>query len=289
MVGIKKITFDNVSQFVKARVLYNPLPPFFLMQFCELPSATECDFHCVIHNTIVVIQAGELCFRAQDGSEFSGSRGCMFLLPAQYPYLWRTGERDVKTFQGGYLIPGSYDFSNLSPFLNQVKCNIIQIQLEEDALSVFEQELNEAEMTDFPAFHCSLALFRLLGRAFCSNRLDNLYAKNAEIQKYLHYIETRLHTDISIEELMNVGHVSRRKLFLLFNEHIGIPPLRYIAQQKIRLATKMIEVGNLGSGEIAKELGFSSVNYFIRFFRKHTGMVPSAMRRKLFLSEINSD
>ena len=44
----------------------------------------------------------------------------------------------------------------------------------------------------------------------------------------------------------------------------------------------MTPQGKVFSQEIARELGFSSVNYFIRFFRKHTGTTPAALRREKF-------
>lgn len=283
MAEIQKIAFRNVSRYVKAKVFYNALPPFYLLQFCELPALTESDFHCVVHNTVVVMLSGEILFRTPAGQELTGRRGELILLPGNAPYLWRTGVALTKTFQGGYLITDGYNFSNLSPFLSFNDGKIRKILLEKTALPTLEKELDEAEQSEFPAFYGSLALFRLLGEAFHSACREDSRSEHAEIQRYLHYVESHLHTDISVEDLMKVGNVSRRKLFLQFREFIGMSPLQYIARQKIRLAIRMIESRRLDSAAIAKELGFSSVNYFIRFFRKHTGTTPAAMRRERFL------
>ena len=149
-------------------------------------------------------------------------------------------------------------------------------------LHALEKELDEAEQSEFPAFLGSLALFRMLGEAFRSGRWEDHCPEHSEIQRYLHYIESHLHTDISVEDLRRIGNVSRRKLFLQFREYLGTSPVQYIARQKIRLAIRMIESRRPDSEEIARELGFSSVNYFIRFFRKHTGTTPAALRREKF-------
>ncbi len=283
MVKIQKIAFRNVSRYVKAKVFYNALPPFHLLQFCELPALTESDFHCVIHNTVVVMLSGEILFRTPAGQELTGRRGDLILLPGNAPYLWRTGASMAKTFQGGYLIADGYSFSCLSPFLSFHDGRIRMISLEDNMLNTLEVELCEVKKSEFPAFYGSLALFRLLGEAFRSVRREDSKTELVEIQRYLHYIESHLHTDISVEDLMKAGSVSRRKLFLQFREFIGMSPLQYIARQKVRLAIRMIESRRLDSAAIAKELGFSSVNYFIRFFRKHTGTTPAAMRRERFL------
>lgn len=279
----RKILFRDVSKFVKARVLYNPMPPLHLLQFCDLPAALECNYHCVVHSTAVIILSGEIYFRTPDDAEFSGTEGDLFLLPGNSPYLWRTGKADAETFQGGYFLSGGYNFSNLSPFLYQGKNRIIQIRLEKELFLAFKKKVTEMESAEFPAFHCSLALFELLGRTFSSAHMQHFQPEtmDMDVQKILHYIEDNLNKDLSIGKLMQVAHVSRRKLFLLFNEYIGMSPLRYIARRKIHLAVKMVEAGNLGTSEIAQELGFSSSNYFIRFFKKHTKMAPSAMSRKI--------
>lgn len=282
MAELQKIVFRSVSQHVKAKVLYNSLPPFHLVQFCDLPAMTECDYHCVIHSTVVILLTGELFFRTPAGEDIYSRRGDMVLLRGEHPYLWRTGAEPVRTFQGGYLNADGYNFSNLSPFLSFCDGSIRRISLEMKTLATFEEELDAAEKTEFPAFYSSLALFRLLGEAFRTFPGTNPRSEHAEIQRYLHYVESHLHTDISVEDLMKVGNVSRRKLFLQFQKYLGVSPLQYIARQKIRLAVRMIESRGPDSAEIARELGFSSVNYFIRFFRKHTGTTPAAMRRERF-------
>ena len=50
----------------------------------------------------------------------------------------------------------------------------------------------------------------------------------------------------------------------------------------VRNDIRSMDARGVPRAEIARELGFSSVNYFIRFFRKHTGTTPAAMRRECF-------
>ena len=283
MEKLQRIAFRNVSRYVKTKEFYNALPPFYLLHFCDLPARMECDFHCVVHSTVVVMLVGEIFFRTPEDEEISGVRGDMILLPGEHPYLWRTGAQPARTFQGGYLAADGYNFSNLSPFLCFNDGKIRKVPLEDKLLQALENELDAAEQSEFPAFYGSLALFRLLGEAFRSGRWEEDHcSEHAEIQRYLHYIESHLHTDISVEDLRRIGNVSRRKLFLQFREYLGTSPVQYIARQKIRLAIRMLESQRPDSEEIARELGFSSVNYFIRFFKKHTGITPAAMRREKF-------
>jgi AraC-like DNA-binding protein len=75
-------------------------------------------------------------------------------------------------------------------------------------------------------------------------------------------------------------NISERSLFILFNKHLGVPPLGYIAARKIEQAEKLLGSSWLSCGDIAQQLGFSSTNYFVRFVKKHTGLTPLQMRKR---------
>lgn len=60
----------------------------------------------------------------------------------------------------------------------------------------------------------------------------------------------------------------------IFKSAIGKTPLMYITEIRISKAKELLLNTNLTMGEIAELTGFSSQNYFIRVFKKHTGISP---------------
>lgn len=104
----------------------------------------------------------------------------------------------------------------------------------------FEQKLDYANHACFSAFHASMAMLNLLGKVFSMEHIDMASVNFEEIHPYLLYIESHLNSSISVEDLQAVGHVCRRKLFMLFSQHLGMSPQRFITKRKIDLALKML-------------------------------------------------
>ena len=67
----------------------------------------------------------------------------------------------------------------------------------------------------------------------------------------------------------------------VFRREVGESVMGYHAACRIALAKHRIAEGAPSFTAIAEELGFSSVGYFSKAFRAHTGMSPTAYSRAL--------
>ena len=66
----------------------------------------------------------------------------------------------------------------------------------------------------------------------------------------------------------------------LFSQTVGIPPGRFLKQQKLNYAKKLLVLPEMTVALVAEMLGFSNVNYFSKVFRKLEGCTPSEYREK---------
>lgn len=64
----------------------------------------------------------------------------------------------------------------------------------------------------------------------------------------------------------------------LFRRTFGMPPLRYLAQLRIRRACDLLRAGDLRIGEVAGQCGFPDPLQFSRFFRRSLGVSPREFR-----------
>jgi AraC-like DNA-binding protein len=71
-----------------------------------------------------------------------------------------------------------------------------------------------------------------------------------------------------------------RKMFVKIT---GLPPGQYLQQIRINKAGELLQQTTLPIGEISTRLGFDSIYYFSRIFKKKTGVSPSDYRRKSLL------
>jgi YesN/AraC family two-component response regulator len=69
--------------------------------------------------------------------------------------------------------------------------------------------------------------------------------------------------------------ISRSKLQQLFRVYEGSGVMEYFIRLKTETAGEMIRTGGVNFTQIADFLGYSSVHYFSRQFKKETGMTPS--------------
>jgi len=95
------------------------------------------------------------------------------------------------------------------------------------------------------------------------------------------YLERNLSRKITLDDLCGQFSISRTQINILFKRSVGVGIIAYLNQLKIEHAKKYIreEVYNLT--EVSNLLGYSSVHYFSRHFKKAVGMTPSEYARTI--------
>ncbi len=77
---------------------------------------------------------------------------------------------------------------------------------------------------------------------------------------------------------LNLGYTTFRRLF---KAATGFSPRQFALQVGIQRAEGLLARTDLPVGRIAEELGFDSIYYFSRLFKRKTGRSPAAFRRRL--------
>jgi AraC-like DNA-binding protein len=81
----------------------------------------------------------------------------------------------------------------------------------------------------------------------------------------------------TIEELAKAAGTSRSALAARFMQFVGVPPMQYLAQWRMQLAsTQLTGPNNLAT--IAESVGYGSEAAFSRAFKKIVGVAPAAWR-----------
>ena len=109
-------------------------------------------------------------------------------------------------------------------------------------------------------------------------RQDPRYSRT--IQRCCDLIELSLERQISLQDLAQLAGYSEYYLSEKFKKETGLSVNRYIQQARIDRAKVLLESTDKSVKEIADQLTFSSVNYFIRVFRELAGQTPAQYRKK---------
>lgn len=91
----------------------------------------------------------------------------------------------------------------------------------------------------------------------------------------LNYLEARLNTQVTIEQICRDNLIGRSQLQKLFRDKNNCGIIHCFSTMKIDAAKEMIRTRQLNFTQIADALGYTSVHYFSRQFKKLTGMTPS--------------
>jgi signal transduction histidine kinase/DNA-binding response OmpR family regulator len=81
--------------------------------------------------------------------------------------------------------------------------------------------------------------------------------------------------EFSVETLATLLFMSRATLSRKSKDELGISPRVFIIQTRMQHASKLLQEGTLSVSEIAYAVGFESLSYFSKSFKKHTGKTPS--------------
>jgi AraC-like DNA-binding protein len=93
------------------------------------------------------------------------------------------------------------------------------------------------------------------------------------------YLRERLDEPLSVEEIAAVAGMSRYHFSRKFQEHTGLPPMRYLREARCERATVLLATTDMPIKTVAAECGFESAAYFCRTFRRITSLTPSEYRR----------
>jgi len=83
----------------------------------------------------------------------------------------------------------------------------------------------------------------------------------------------------SIADLAKRVGVSRSALAQRFTDYLGEPPMKYLADWRMRLAARSLAATSRSILEIALELGYDSEAAFNRAFKRHLGSPPAQYRK----------
>ncbi len=98
---------------------------------------------------------------------------------------------------------------------------------------------------------------------------------NEIFQHVVDYLEKNLSSHVTIEQICRDTLIGRSQLQKVFKERSDLGIIEYFSKMKIDAAKEMIRMSRLNFTQISEKLGYSSIHYFSRQFKKLTGMTPS--------------
>ncbi len=150
----------------------------------------------------------------------------------------------------------------------------------QDAFLVSDLYIQKLELMTDPA-----AIERLIQEMMIdyAQRVERLQGPQAGQDRFFRlcaqYVSQNIFTTIRAEQMARELGYTRAYLCTRFKQETGIPLTRYVQQEKVAEAKRLLRFTDQELGDIAALLGFSSQSHFQTVFKQITGETPMAYRR----------
>src|SRR5262249_35451316 len=124
-----------------------------------------------------------------------------------------------------------------------------------------------------------IALLRRYSTLSLSGRSPRRLPRH-KLRVALEYIQDNLADGVSLPALARAAGTSPYPFAKGFKEATGRAPYRYVLEQRVERARRLLEGGKLSLAEVALAVGFSSQSHLTTVFRRLVGVTPGAYRNQ---------
>ncbi|MEC0371796.1 response regulator [Paenibacillus chibensis] len=101
-----------------------------------------------------------------------------------------------------------------------------------------------------------------------------------EVNKIMDYIEQNYDKDITLKSLARYVMMGENYVSALFKKKTGETLIHYLHRTRVEKAIEYLTTTDLPVNRICQNVGFMNDNYFIKIFKRMTGVTPSQYRMR---------
>ncbi|NMO97216.1 helix-turn-helix transcriptional regulator [Paenibacillus lemnae] len=271
--------------------------PFEIYEYHFPPGAHVVDSHWHPENEIFTVLEGEVLFQIDtemihvqagesvmiDGGDIhtghaKGSRGCRFRAMVFDPSLLASSGYDV--IQEETVLPFQERKATIPRWISPVQHPELAAQI---------KAMMSAATERLPGYQAAIKgrLLVLLSQAAAANFLvnrsrsaDHSRSRTERLKKVIAFIQSHYQQPIRLGELSALIPMSEGQFCRFFKSMTGQTPMDYINSYRVRVAAGMLQDHERKISDIAMDVGFGHISYFVRVFRRFMGCTPSQFRKK---------
>jgi AraC-like DNA-binding protein len=87
-------------------------------------------------------------------------------------------------------------------------------------------------------------------------------------------------SDLTVEMLVSMAGMGRTVFFNKIKGLLGISPIEFIKESRIKRAAQLLETGQYNVSEVSFQIGMNDARYFSKCFKQKYGMTPTEFKNK---------
>lgn len=104
---------------------------------------------------------------------------------------------------------------------------------------------------------------------------------DARIRKVLEHIPSHLAEDFSSTSLADMACLSPEHFIRIFKKSVNYTPMQYVNIKRMERAQLLLATSDMQIERIATVVGYHDLSYFVKSFKKFTGLCPSRYREEI--------
>ena len=234
---------------------------------------------------LILVQTGEMLVEAGEQAVRVRAGEVALLLTGQRIFLQCARDRETRhswlTVEEPLLPPDRMALLQSAPRAQPT--SPAMSQLLETGLALWESVEGSALQSALVGL-VTAALTLYVEEARTRGELQRQASQHPAVSAVRRLVRQRLHEPLSVAVLARTAHVTPDYLTRLFRRELGLTPMRYVWQERVRRGVEMLEDTGLPVSEVAARAGFQTANHFSRLVRGATGRSPRRVRRERWRS-----
>ncbi len=105
--------------------------------------------------------------------------------------------------------------------------------------------------------------------------------KRMQLMKFINLIDENYKKGYNVAEYARLLHISSRSLLDLTQQQLNKTPSQMIQERIILEAQRSLLYSNFNINQVGYRLGFDDASYFVKYFKKYTGVSPSEFKKSV--------
>ncbi|WP_066714062.1 AraC family transcriptional regulator [Clostridium sp. Marseille-P299] len=112
-----------------------------------------------------------------------------------------------------------------------------------------------------------------------------LSPRHEKVEEIAEFITRNFNTEQSLEQLSEQFGVNKNYLSRVFKETTGFTVAEYVNLQRMKKSRELLLDKSISIKEVSALLGYESITYFGRIFKRYMGITPLKYRNKMLLQK----
>jgi len=101
------------------------------------------------------------------------------------------------------------------------------------------------------------------------------------LRRIMDFMEENMsNSELTVDQLVSVVGLGRTVFFNKLKGLLGMSPIEFIKETRIKRAAQLLESGHLNVSEVSFQIGMNDARYFSKCFKQKYGMTPSEYKNK---------